>query len=254
MKNGYILSIDQKCRGSEVLIFDMDGYVRGRAYVETARFRGRPGLVDQDDEAICSSAMRAIADALKAGRISPRAVKVIGITNESDAMMLWERSSGRPLGLSLLRQGDGRVRCRNELQSRRVLRMMRETTGLAADPCCFAGFNLSWLLDSVPGLRRRAECHEIACGTLDSWLVYRLTGGRKHITDRSNALRTQLYNPYVEAWNLQLMELLDIPSLLLPCVQPLSEGYGVTDPRVFFGVRGIPIAGIAAHQKEALFG
>lgn len=254
MKKGYILSIDQKCRGSEALIFDMEGYVRGRAYVETARFRGEPGSMYQDAEAICLSAMRAIADALKAGNISPGAVKVIGITNESDGMLLWGRSSGRPLGLPFLRQGDKRIRCCNELQSRRVLRMMRETTGLAVDPCCFAGFNISWLLDSVPGLRERAERKEIACGTLDSWLVYRLTGGRRHITDRSNALRTQLYNPFIEAWNLQLLELLDIPSILLPCVHPLSEGYGVTDPRFFFGVRGIPVAGIAAHQKEALFG
>jgi glycerol kinase len=254
MKNGYILSIDQKCSGSEVLIFDMEGNVRSRACVETACSCDKTGWIAQEAEAICSSAMRAIADALTAANVSPGAVRVIGVTNESDAVMLWERSGSRPLGLSHLRQGDRRVLYPNELRSRRALRLVGETTGLTVDPCCFAGFNLSWLLDAMPDLRGRAERNEIACGTLDSWLVYRLTGGRKHVTDRSNALRTRLYNPFIESWNRQLLELLGIPSTLLPYVRPLSEGYGVTDPRAFFGARGIPVAGIAAHQKEALFG
>jgi glycerol kinase len=254
MKTGYILSLDQKHGGCEVLIFDMDGYVRSRVFAESIHWESAGGWLKQDPEEICSTAMRAIADALEAGGIFPRELRVIGITNESDAMVLWERNSGRPLGCSVMRLGEDGVPEGDDLYSRRVEKMTQEATGLAIDPCRFAGFKLCWMLSRLPELRKRAEHRDIACGMLDSWLIYRLTGGKVHITDISNALRTRLYDMRMRTWNLQLLDLLDIPIGILPRVRPLSEGYGETERSAFFGVEGIPLAGIAEHQKAVLFG
>jgi glycerol kinase len=254
MKTGYILSLDQKCGGSEVLIFDMDGHVRSGAFAESTQHCSGTGWLEQDPDEICSTAMRAIADALTVGNILPREVRAIGITNESDAMVLWESKSGRPIGRSISQLGDEGVLRGDDLQLRRIQKMTREATGQASEPCCFAGYKLRWMLDTQPGLRARAERREIACGTLDSWLIYHLTGGKEHITDHSNALRTRLYDDRIRTWNRQLLDLLGIPAGILPRVRPLSEGYGETARNAFFGIQGIPLAGIAEHQKAFLFG
>ncbi len=131
--------------------------------------------------------------------------------------------------------------------------MIRSKTGLVIDPY-FSGTKVKWILDNNPGLRQRAERGEIGFGTIDSWLVYRLTGGRVHITDYSNASRTMLYNIRSLQWDAELLELLDIPAAMLPEVRPSSHVYGETDPQMFFGTRGIPVAGIAGDQQAALFG
>ena len=254
MKSGYILSLDQKCGGCEVLIFDMDGYVRSRVYAESIHRGSAGGWLTQDPEEICSTAMLAVADALAAGGILPRELRAIGITNESDAIVLWERNSGRSIGCSIIRLGEDGVPQGDDLHSRRIEKMMHEGTGLAIEPHRFAGFKLCWMLDRLPELRARAEQNDIACGMLDSWLIYRLTGGKVHLTDISNALRTRLYDMRIGTWNRQLLDLLDLPIGILPRVRPLSEGYGETDHSAFFGVEGIPLAGIAEHQKAVLFG
>lgn len=255
MKNkGYVLAVHLNSNGSEGLVFDMDGHVQSRACAEKDEFYPRDGWVDYDAEEICTAAIRAIEDALIAGDIAPRTVKVIGVTSECEAMLLWEKRGGKPLGCAISRLGEEGALCCDELLSRRVQKMVQDATGMGADPCRFAGFKLGWMLDALPGLRERAERNEIACGTLDSWLVSRLTGGRAHITHHSNALRTRLYDTRSRSWNRQLLELLGIPAGILPEMRSLDEGFGETDPRCFFGMHGIPIAGIAEEQKAVLFG
>ncbi len=254
MKTGFILSLHQMRGGSEALIFDMDGQVRSGAYAESNHHCSGNGWLELDPEEICAAAMRAIADALEVGGIMPKEVRAIGIINESDAIVLWERVSGRPIGRSIIQLGDESLPRCDDLQLRRIQKMTREATGLTTVPCCFAGYKLCWMLNAQPDLRGRAEHREIACGTLDSWLIYRLTGGKEHITDLSNALRTQLYDTQARAWNRQLLELLGIPPGILPEVRPLSEGYGETASDAFFGIPGIPLAGLAEHQKAGLFG
>lgn len=251
---GYILSLDQKRDGTEVLVFDMDGQVRSWASFHSARHGPGTGRIEEDAEALCATAMRAMAHALKAESILPREVRTIGITSESDTMVLWERDSGLPVGRSIKQLGDESVPRGDDLLSRRIQKMTVEATGLSIEPSCFAGFKLCWMLNALPGLRERAGHGELSCGTLDSWLIHRLTGGREHITDLSNALRTRLYDIRTGAWNRQLLELLEIPASIMPRVRPLSEGYGETDQSAFFGIPGIPLAGIGQHQKTVLFG
>jgi len=253
MKDGYILAIDQGTTGSTVLLFDHAGQVRGRAYSEFTQHYPKPGWVEHDAEEIIVVTMKVIAEALRTSGIAPDDIQGIGITNQRETVVVWERQSGRPVGHAIVWQDRRTARYCDELKAQGLQETIQAKTGLVIDPY-FSGTKLKWLLDNTPGLRARAERGEICFGTIDAWLVYRLTGCRVHITDYSNASRTLLYNIRDLVWDKELLELFDIPEAMLPEVRPSSQVYGETDPQMFFGTRRIPVAGIAGDQQAALFG
>jgi glycerol kinase len=254
MSGKLVLSIDQGTTGTSVLIFDSEGEVRSRAYSEFTQYYPRPGWVEHDALEIWQVSIGVIAEALKAGDIRASDVDAIGITNQRETVVVWERASGKPVGKAIVWQDRRTAAYCDQLRAREGLEeKIRAKTGLVIDPY-FSGTKIKWLLENVKGLRRRAEKGEIAFGTIDSWLVWKLTGGRAHITDYSNASRTLLYNIHDLRWDQEILEILDISPLVLPEVKPSSFIYGETDPEIFFGTHSIPIAGIAGDQQAALFG
>lgn len=253
MKDGVILSIDQGTTGSTVLLFDHAGQIRARAYSEFTQHYPKPGWVEHDAEEIVLVTMKVIAEAIKAAGISPNDIQGIGITNQRETTVLWDRASGKPVGRAIVWQDRRTADYCAALNAQGHTEMVQQKTGLVIDPY-FSGTKVRWMLDNTPELRERAKRGEICFGTIDSWLVYNLTGGKTHITDYSNASRTMLYNIRELRWDEELLKLLDIPSEILPEVRPSSQVYGETDPQLFFGTRAIPVAGIAGDQQAALFG
>jgi glycerol kinase len=253
MKTGYILSIDEGTTGSTALIFDHDGRIRGRAYSEFTQHYPRPGWVEHDAEEIFVVTMKVIGEALRAGRVRADDIVAIGITNQRETAVLWDRKTGKPISRAIVWQDRRTAKECDRLKAQGLEEMIQRKTGLVIDPY-FSATKVKWLLDSQPDLRRRAERGELAFGTIDSWLLYCLTGGKVHVTDYSNASRTLLYDIRALRWDPDLLALFEIPAALLPEVRPSSQVYGETDPEMFFGTRAIPIAGIAGDQQAALFG
>ena len=254
MNEGYILSIDQGTTGSTVLIFDHDGAVKGRAYSEFTQHYPKPGWVEHDADEIWQVTVKVIAEALNSTGIRASELNAIGITNQRETVVMWDRATGKPVAKAIVWQDRRTARFCDELKSRAGLKdMIRRKTGLVIDPY-FSGTKIKWYLDNVDGLRASAERGEIAFGTIDSWLVWKLLGGKAHVTDYTNASRTLLYNIRDLKWDDEILALLDIPVSILPEVKPSSYIYGKTDPEMFFGTHGIPVAGIAGDQQAALFG
>ena len=253
MSKRYVLSIDQGTTGSTVLIFDHDGQVRSRASSEFTQHYPKPGWVEHDAEEIVLVTFKVIAEAIRTAEVRASDIQAIGITNQRETVVLWDRKTGRPVAHAIVWQDRRTARYCDQLKEQGHEEMFRRKTGLVIDPY-FSGTKVKWLLDNVAGLRQRAERGEIAFGTVDSWLIYRLTGGKVHVTDYSNASRTLLYNIVDLRWDDELLALLDIPAAILPEVKPSSCVYGETDPEMFFGTHGIPISGIGGDQQAALFG
>ncbi|HCK81877.1 MAG TPA: glycerol kinase, partial [Candidatus Competibacteraceae bacterium] len=253
MSAGYILAIDQGTTGSTVLIFDHDGQIRGRAYSEFTQHYPKPGWVEHDAEEVWRVTIKVIAEALRAADVRASDLRAIGITNQRETVVLWDRKTGQPIANAIVWQDRRTARFCDELKEQGLEETVRRKTGLVIDPY-FSGTKVKWLLDNVAGLRERAERGEIAFGTIDCWLVWRLTGGKAHVTDYSNASRTLLYNIQELRWDEELLDRLEIPKAILPDVKPSACVYGETDPEVFFGTRRIPVAGIAGDQQAALFG
>ena len=253
MAEEFVLSIDQGTTGSTVLIFDHGGSIRGRAYSEFTQHFPRPGWVEHDADEIWRVTLSVIGDALEKSQISATDINAIGITNQRETTVLWDRKTGEPVHHAIVWQDRRTAAYCDELKSRDLEEMVRKKTGLVID-AYFSGTKVKWMLDNVPGLRQRAEKGEIAFGTIDSWLVWHLTGGKAHVTDYSNASRTLLYNIFELDWDAELLDLMDIPRAILPEVKPSSCVYGHTDAGKFFGTRDIPVSGIAGDQQAALFG
>jgi glycerol kinase len=253
----YVLSIDQGTTGTSVLIFDRDARVKGQVYAEIGQHFPRPGWVEHDVAEIWSVTLELITSALETSGIRAGALDAIGITNQRETTVLWERSSGRPVARAIVWQDRRTAALCEELKARGIEATVRRKTGLVIDPY-FSATKVKWLLDTIPGLRSRAERGEIAFGTIDSWLVWQLTGGATHVTDYSNASRTMLFDINALAWDDELLDLLDVPRAILPEVMPSSHVYGYTDPArlfgSFFGTRKIPVASIVGDQQAALFG
>ena len=239
-----VLALDQGTTGSTALVIAEDGRVLGRGYREIRQHFPRPGWVEHDPEEILEATLAAARDAL--GREHPAA---IGITNQRETVVAWERASGRPLHRAIVWQ-DRRTaeRCR-ALRAELGDAYVAERTGLVWDPY-FSASKIEWLLREQPELRARAERGQVAFGTVDSWLAFRLTGA--HVTDHTNASRTMLYDIRTRAWDPELMALFGVPPESLPSVVPSSGVVGVT-PRAVFGAE-IPVAGLAGDQQAALFG
>ena len=249
---GYILAIDQGTTGTKVLIFDAEGNVRSRAYSEFTQHYPKPGWVEHDAEEIWAVSHKLLHEALTNANVQPSEIKAIGITNQRETTLMWNRASGEPIGRAIVWQDRRTASICDELKARGLEDVFRSKTGLVVD-AYFSGTKVKWLLDNTDRLRESAARGEIAFGTIDSWLVWKLTGGRAHITDYSNASRTLLFNIHTLDWDKELLEILDVPEALLPTVKPSSHVYGYTDETVFFGEK-IPIAGIAGDQQAALFG
>ena len=247
----FILALDQGTTSSRALVFDHDGTVRGSAQKEFRQIFPEPGLVEHDAEEIWASQLGVAVEAVARAGATATDSAAIGITNQRETTVVWERRSGKPIHNAIVWQDRRTAGECDILRSRGLEPLFRERTGLLLDPY-FSGTKLAWLLDHVPDARRRAEAGELAFGTIDSWLVWNLTGGERHVTDASNASRTLLFNLQSGAWDPVLLELLRIPAAVLPEVVDSSAVYGETAAR-FFAAR-IPIAGIAGDQQASLFG
>jgi glycerol kinase len=250
----FIVAIDQGTTGSTVLAFDESLALRGRGYREFPQHYPEPGWVEHDPEEIWKSVLGALADAihLSGSTVEAAEIAALGITNQRETTLVWERATGRPLHRAIVWQDRRTADMCKKLKADGLEPLFREQTGLVLDPY-FSGTKLAWLLDHVDGLRARAERGEVCFGTVDSYLVWRLTGGRAHVTDVSNASRTLLMNLETLAWSNELCGRLRIPRSVLPEIRPSAEIYGQT-----LGVPGlpdgVPVAGIAGDQQSALFG
>lgn len=252
MSEGYILAIDQGTTGTKVLILDHEANIRGRAYSEFTQHYPQPGWVEHDAEEIWRVSIGLVAQALANATVAAREIKAIGITNQRETTVLWDRATGQSVCNAIVWQDRRTAGICDELRAKGVSETFRDRTGLVIDPY-FSGTKIKWLLDHDANLRRRAEHGEIAFGTIDSWLVWKLTGGRAHVTDYSNASRTLLFNIHELRWDEELLRILHVPAEVLPSVKPSSIVYEQTDPAAFFG-QSIPVAGIAGDQQAALFG
>ena len=247
----YLLAVDQGTTSSRTILFDMAGHPVCVAQREFEQHFPRPGWVEHDAEDIWDSQLATIREALDRGGVSPQEVAAIGITNQRETTLVWERATGKPLHRAIVWQDRRGAALTARLKSEGLEPRFREKTGLVLDPY-FSGSKLAWLLDQVPDLRKRAQNGEICFGTVDTWLMFRLSGGRIHATDVTNASRTLLFNIHSLEWDPELLEIFDIPGALLPEVRPSSGVFGETDPGLL-GC-GIPIAGVAGDQQAALFG
>jgi glycerol kinase len=252
MAGDYVLSIDQGTTGTTVLVFDHDGAIAGRAYSEFTQHYPRPGWVEHDASEIWEVSRRVVGTALGEANVSARQLAAVGITNQRETTVMWDRNTGEPVHNAIVWQDRRTAAFCDELKARGLEETFRNKTGLVID-AYFSGTKVRWLLDNVEGLRERANGGEIAFGTIDSWLVWKLTGGQAHITDYSNASRTLMYNIYDLEWDEEILEILDVPTEVLPEVKPSSFVYGETDPDSFFQAN-VPVAGIAGDQQAALFG
>ncbi|NLX98337.1 MAG: glycerol kinase GlpK [Rhodopirellula sp.] len=246
-----VLALDQGTTSSRAILFHRDGQPVAAVNEEFEQILPAPGLVEHDPEAIWSSQIHVAREVVARSSLSPENIAAIGITNQRETTLLWERSSGRPVANAIVWQSRASAGICDRLKADGLEPTFRNKTGLVID-AYFSGTKIKHLLDTHDGLRQRAEKGEILFGTVDTWLIWRLTGGRLFLTDYSNASRTLIFNIHTLDWDDELLGILDIPRAMLPQVRPSSEVYGETDP-CWFG-RAIPIAGCAGDQQAATFG
>lgn len=247
----YLLSIDQGTTSSRAILFDRSLQPQASAQLELAQSFPLDGWVEHDAEAIWRSVVEVCQRALAHGDIAAQDIAAIGLTNQRESTVVWDRATGEPIHPVIVWQDRRTVLQCDALTAAGHAETVRKRTGLLIDPY-FSATKLAWLLDNVAGARDRAERGELAFGTIDSFLIWRLTGGRQHLTDATNASRTLLFNIQTQQWDPELLALFDIPAALLPEVLDSSDDYGVTDQRLFG--HSIPIIGVAGDQHAALVG
>jgi glycerol kinase len=247
----YILALDQGTTSSRAILFDEEGHIVTIAQKEFEQIFPRPGWVEHDPDEIWSTQAGVMGEALAKADADVGDVAAIGITNQRETVVVWDRATGRPVHNAIVWQDRRTAEMCDHLREEGYEELIRNRTGLVIDSY-FSGTKVQWLLENVPGLRVRAEAGDLCAGTIDSWLIYRLTAGEVHVTDVSNASRTLLYNIHTREWDDDLLALLEIPRSMLPEVRSSSEIYGKTSGKVLSA--RIPIAGIAGDQQAALFG
>ncbi|GAA0562458.1 glycerol kinase GlpK [Halomonas salifodinae] len=252
MHKPYILAFDQGTTSCRAILFDRDARIVGIAQKEFTQHYPTPGWVEHDAMEIWGSQMGVAREVLETNGIKPSEVAAIGITNQRETTVVWDRHTGRPIYNAIVWQDRRTAEFCDELKAQGLEAYIRDTTGLVVD-AYFSGTKVRWILDNVAGARERAERGDLLFGTMDSWLVWNLTRGERHVTDYSNASRTLLYNIRELEWDGRMLDVLGIPSSMLPEVRSSSEVYGTTGAEMFGGAR-IPIAGIAGDQQAALFG
>ena len=257
MSDGVILAIDQGTTGTTVLVFDHAATIRGRAYAEVTQHYPQPGWVEHDADEIWTGVRRLVGTALADAGVRPADVRAVGITNQRETTVLWDRETGRPVHKAIVWQDRRTASFCESLRAAGHQDEVRRRTGLVLDPY-FSGTKLRWLLENVPGLRARAEGGELAFGTVDAWLVWQLSGGTAgagavHGTDVTNASRTLLFDINTLQWEPALLDLLGIPAAVLPNVRPSACVHATTSPDAFLGAQ-VSVAGVAGDQHAALFG
>ncbi len=248
----YVLALDQGTTSSRAIVFDAAGDVvasQGHEFTQSYR---EPGWVEHDANEIWDSQLRAARGALTRAKIRPEDLSAVGITNQRETTVVWDRETGRPIHPAIVWQSRQTVPLCEEMKRRGLEPMVRERTGLVID-AYFSATKLAYILEQVEGARERARRGELAFGTIDSWLIWKLTAGRVHATDYSNASRTMLYDIGKLRWDAELLELLEIPAQVLPEVRDSSGSFGETTAEIFGGV-SVPITGVAGDQQAALFG
>ena len=248
----YILSIDQGTTSSRAILFNKEGEIKGVSQREFKQHFPHPGWVEHDANEIWTSVLSVMAELLNENNINTNQIEGIGITNQRETTVVWDKNTGRPIYHAIVWQSRQTQDICTNLKEQGYEETFREKTGLLLDPY-FAGTKVKWILDHVEGAREKAENGDLLFGTIDSWLVWKLSGRTAHITDYTNASRTLMFNIYDLKWDDELLELLDIPKQMLPEVKESSEIYGKTIDYHFFG-QEVPIAGIAGDQQAALFG
>ncbi|HBL47228.1 MAG TPA: glycerol kinase, partial [Planctomycetaceae bacterium] len=247
----YILALDQGTTSSRSILFNHQGKIEATAQQEFEQIFPSPGLVEHDPEAIWDSQLATAQRVIEQSRVDLSEIAAIGITNQRETIVIWDRDTGKPVSNAIVWQSRlTAARC-DQLKAEGYEKLFREKTGLVLD-AYFSGTKIEYLLNEIEGLRERAEKGEVLFGTIDSFLIWRLTGGKVHVTDPTNACRTLLYNIHTHEWDEELLKIFDIPRAMLPEVKSSSEVYGETSPELF----GAPlkIAGIAGDQQAATFG
>ncbi|MBI5150353.1 MAG: glycerol kinase GlpK [Candidatus Omnitrophica bacterium] len=268
MNKRYILALDQGTTGSRAFLFAAKGSVVASDYKEFPQYFPKPGWVEHDADEIWASCAAVIKGVLKKSRVSPQEIAAIGITNQRETTVLWDRKTGKPVHRAIVWQCRRTADLCQALKAKGLEKLFRAKTGLVLD-AYFSGTKIRWLLDHVPGLRRRAEKGGICFGTIDSWLIWKLTGGESHATDPTNASRTLIFNIRTKKWDPQLLKILKIPSVTLPRVQNSGSVFGYTKAQKNSGRQsgytagtgldlslpaGIPITAVLGDQQAALYG
>lgn len=252
MGKKYILSLDQGTTSSRAILFNKAGEIVDSAQKEFTQIFPKPGWVEHNANEIWGSILAVIAEVLSKTEIKPSEIASIGITNQRETTVVWEKNSGHPIYNAIVWQSRQTMDICTELKEKGYNDIVRDKTGLLID-AYFSGTKLKWILDNVEGAREKAENGDLLFGTIDTWLIWKLSGGKAHVTDYSNASRTLMYNIYDLAWDDELLEMLTVPKVMLPEVRPSSEVYAKTVGYHFFGEE-VPIAGAAGDQQAALFG
>jgi glycerol kinase len=247
MHNSYILALDQGTTSSRAILFDHDGNIITTAQKEFTQLYPQPGWVEHDAEEIWSTQFSVMAEVYAKQNISTSQIAGIGITNQRETSIVWDRETGKPIYNAIVWQDRRTASFCDELKAKGMSAVIQQKTGLIID-AYFSATKLKWILDTIPGAREKAAKGQLAFGTVDTWIVWKLTGGKLHITDVSNASRTMLLNIHTCQWDDELLKIFDIPRSILPEVKASSEKYGVTEHG------DIPVAGIAGDQQSALFG
>ncbi|GIO23912.1 glycerol kinase GlpK [Oceanobacillus sp. J11TS1] len=252
MTEQYILSIDQGTTSSRAILFNKKGEIIATAQKEFEQHFPKPGWVEHDANEIWTSVLGCIAEILNNTKVEASQIAGIGITNQRETTVVWDKHTGRPIYRAVVWQSRQTEDICRELKQQGYEETIRSKTGLLIDPY-FSGTKVKWILDNVEGAREKAEAGDLLFGTIDTWLIYKFSGGKTHVTDYSNAARTLMFNIYDLEWDEELLDLLGVPKSMLPEVRPSSEVYTKTVSYHFFGEE-VPIAGIAGDQQAALFG
>lgn len=252
MSERLMLALDQGTTSSRAILFNQQGEIRGVAQQEFTQHYPQPGWVEHDAEEIWETQLKVAQQVLAEQGVQPSQIAAIGITNQRETTVLWDKATGKAVHGAIVWQCRRSAGICAQLREAGHEGLIRQKTGLVVD-AYFSGTKIKWILDQHPDLRTRAENGELLAGTIDSWLLYRLTGGKVHATEPSNASRTLLYNLESGSWDPELLALLGVPASLLPEIKPSSGHFGDTDPTLFDNV-AIPIAGMAGDQQAALFG
>ena len=252
MEKKYIMALDRGTTSSRCIIFDKDGNIIKVAQKEFEQIYPKPGWVEHDAMEIWGSQSGVMREAVDTAGINPEEIAAIGITNQRETTVVWDKKTGKPIYNAIVWQCRRTSEICDELKEKGLTECIREKTGLIID-AYFSATKVKWILDNVEGARERAKKGELLFGTIDTWLIWKLTGGRVHVTDYSNASRTMMYNINRLEWDKDILKELDIPEIMLPEVKESSCVYGYTDSGLFADIK-IPIAGCAGDQQSALFG
>ncbi len=251
MKKQYIMAFDQGTTSCRCVLYDKTGQILSMAQKEITQYYPENGWVEHDAEEIWRTQICVAKQAMRKAGVSFENIAAIGITNQRETTVVWDKKNGEPVCRAIVWQCRRTAEYCERLKRENRTELFQKKTGLLIDPY-FSATKLRWILDSVPGMRERAEAGELLFGTMETWLIYKLTGGKTHVTDYSNASRTMMFNIHTQTWDEEILEILDIPKAMLPLPVPSSMVFGESDPAIFGGP--IRIAGAAGDQQAALFG